>query len=194
MKKLWKIALAVTAVAMAFALVGCGGGEENNNPVDEGLTLAKVRSAYKSVAQATEIKENIEITSGSLLQYSEEREYTLSGNVYTVTGTTHTINSLSASTPYTDADIEEYTVDKAEAFAGALALEDVNVESTTVSESVLTVSVKAGREKDFFKSETLADVSGMQAAFTLEGEKLGEITVAYTSGTSSVVVTVSFTY
>lgn len=187
MKKHWKFAL-VVACAATVAFAGCGGAETHE------LTLEAVRTAYEAVSQATKIEENIEIKSGTLVQYTEEKEYSLSGNVYTVTGSTKKLNGLEASEAYTEAEIEEYTVNKAEAFAGVIGLGDANVESATAEGSALTVTVKSGKEKDFFGLQTSEELSGMKAVFRMTETAIGEIVVTYTSGTSAVTVTIAFTY
>lgn len=188
MRKHWKIAW-IIACAAAAMFAGCG---EEQQP--EGLTLAKVRAAYETVSQATKIEESIEIESGTLVQYTEEKEYSLAGDSYTVTGSSKRLNALDASEAYTETEIEAYTVNKAEAFTGAIGLTDANVENETVNENTLSVSVKAGKEKDFFKLQTLTDVSAMKAVFRMSEAMLGEIVVTYVSGASSVTVTIAFTY
>ena len=186
MKKQWKLALLIVCAAtMIFA--ACGG------KADE-LTLEAVKEAYDTVSQATKVEESIEIKQAKIVQYSERKEYALSGDTYTVTGSTKTLNGLEADDAYTLAEIETYTVNKAEAFTGALGLSEANVESATAEDGKLTVSVKAGKEKDFFNLQTLADVSSMQAVFAVTSSRLDEVVVTYTSGTSTVTVSIAFTY
>lgn len=189
MKKFLKFALLILAGAAIFAFAGC-------NEEDSGLTLGKVRSAYSSILQATTIEESYEIKRGELVQYEENKVYALEGDVYTVTGVKKELNKLEAGTtePYTSTQFETTTVNKAEAFSGTIALEDVNIESTSVSEGTLTVSVKAGKENDFYKLTTLTEVSNMQAAFSINQSKLAEIVVTFNMGTSAATVTISFTY
>lgn len=192
MKKFWKIALVIAGIA-TLALGGCVIEEEPEEPA-KGLTLGAVRTAYATVSEAKKIEERIEIKSGALVQYTEERAYTLSGDAYTVTGTTARLNTLDADEAYTETTLEAYTVEKSEAFAGALGLADANVEKVTATETELSLSVKAGKEKAFFALEELKEVSSMKATFTMAEAKLGEVTVSYVTGTSTVTVTLSFTY
>ena len=194
MKKQWKFAL-IIACAAAMVLAGCGGEETHE------LTLEGVKEAYSTVVQATKIEESIEIKSGALVQYTEEKVYTPSGNTYTVTGSTKKLNTLDASEAYTAAEIEAYTVNKAEAFTGTIGLEDANVEDVTVEGNTLTVTVKAGKEKDFFKLEAVENVTAMKAVFRVNeaaqddaAATLGGIVITYTTGTSTVTVSITFTY
>ena len=187
MKKQWKAL--VIACAATFAFAGCGGETDTGE-----LTLEKVRTLYETVTQATKIEENIEIKNGALVQYTEEKAYTLDGDVYTVTGSAKQLNALEESEAYTVTEIESYTVNKAETFTGKLGLEDANVENVTAEENTLTLSVKDGKEKDFLKLQTLTEVSAMKAAFRVNDTTLGGIEITYTSGNSTVTVTIAFIY
>ena len=199
MKKIWKIAMVVTCAA-AFVFAACNDGEEQKpnggteTPEEQGLTIETVRKAYETISQATKIEENIEIKSGALVQYTEEREYSLSEGAYTVTGSTKKLNGLDANEAYTETEIEAHTVSKADAFNGVLGLDEANVENVTVNENTLSLSVKAGREKDFLKLQTLTNADAMKATFALDETKLGEVEITYSAGTSTVTVTLTFTY
>ena len=192
MKKYWKIALVIAGVA-TLALGGCVIEEEPEEPV-KGLTLGAVRTAYATVSEAKKIEERIEIKSGALVQYTEEREYSLSEGTYTVTGSTKKLNGLDASEAYTETEIEAYTVGKADAYNVRLGLDDAYVENVTVNGNTLSLSVKAGKEKDFLKLQTLTNVSTMKASFELNEAKLNEVEITYSTGTSTVTVTLAFTY
>ena len=58
----------------------------------------------------------------------------------------------------------------------------------------LTAAVKAGKEKDLLKQQSLSDVSSMKVTFKMDGENLGGIVITYVSGLSDVTISVGFTY
>lgn len=201
MKKFWKFALFVAGTAV-IALAGCGGGgnEDNGDNGDGGnggdsFTLQTVQDAYRAIEGATQIGQSIEIKSGMLVQYSEEKEYVLSSGAYTVTGSAKRLNALDSESEdaYTETPIS-YTVAKAEAFEGAFHIDGTYFENVATAGSTLTAKVKAGQEHNFLGFETSAEVASMTVSFTLQGEKLGEIAIAYLSGECNVAIKVQFTY
>ena len=64
----------------------------------------------------------------------------------------------------------------------------------TANAGALTVTVKAGKESDFFKLQELSGVTDMKAEFTVTGAVLDGIVVTYTAGASSVTVAINFSY
>ena len=179
--------LAVVTTVVAVVVITTG----EKAPIDV------LQEKYAGVSQATAITQKIEISSGSLLQYSKEAKFTANGSGYSVEVTEKQLNEVTSSTEaaYTTST-DSYTETKATTFVSSLNLkEEYFQEGFTVSATSLKANIVSGHEKDVVGlTEIPSSISNMTLELTATDNNITSIVITYTMNGSSVTISLSFNY
>ena len=196
MSKKFRILLAVMAMALAvIALSAC-------NALGQLTPLEQMQQKYGEIVSAKEIVQEITIMQGNMLQYESEKTFTrvgagYRGTGYNVTGTERILNDTNSDKLYTEKAVH-YELTTAKNVAPTLKLSESYFEDGyTISATSLAATVKQANIKDVFTltdSDLTAPTDNLRLELSAPGSQLSTVTITYTSGSSTVYITLRMTY
>ena len=180
--------LAVLIAATAILLCACS---------EELTPIQVLQQKYNEISAATEITQKIEIKQGELLQYDRNVTYTKTEEGYNAVGEEKRLNS-------SQSDSDDYLtvqeIDKqytATSFVPSLTLNtDYFAADYRLEETKLSATVPNAHVKDVLQlpADVNAPTGDVKLEMNVSGERLQSISLSYVAGSSTVTITLTFTY
>lgn len=189
MRKVLGIIALIMAITVGTLLIAC------NTKETELTDLEKMQAAYEQIVGASKIDEKIEIKKGDLLVYELKKGILRDGAEFKVTETEKTLNPVDEAydSAYTETT-DEYSLTAADEFTPSIKLEESYFASVSFEDGFVG-KVKAGYEKELLGiTEEIGSVGNMELRFSVEGEKVIEIKISYTSGENKINITLKIEY
>ena len=199
-----KVVIAAIATVMCMGLMaGCatllptlpgGEGEGGGGGGKPATALEGFEEKYEKIAEAKVIAQSITVTltESGLLQYSREKTYEKAGSGYAVETKEKRINDLDADTAYTETELSETVMGRADIELN-LRLDELYLKDLEIDETAYTLEaeVREGSAESMLRP---APVHGMHLGMTADAAHLEALTLTYATGNSDVVIVLTFTY
>ncbi len=187
-----KFVLTLLALA-ALAIVVFAGCEQELSP------LEIVQQGYNSVDGAKNIRQQITVTRGMLVEYESDKTFAKTDDGYSVSGTEKRTNPLTddeTAEAQTVTTVNEHRNFPSEFLPIVSLKESYFKQGYVLTATQLTAQIVNGREREVLgiKEQLPAPTDNLTLFLSLDGSKLARFAITYNSDGALVEITLTFTY